>query len=98
MAERRLDEMGISRRIGLKLAHFTVTPEIIRRTDYAVIYPRSMARRINGGSAFRILDIRLEMPRIEIKVHAHAHAQSDLGIRWLSRTLIETCQDAVGPD
>lgn len=98
MAERRLDELGIARKTGLKLAHITVTPEIIRLTDYAVIYPRSMAQRIGGSGAFRVLEIHLEMPRVEIKVHTHSHAQGDLGIRWLSRTLIEVCQAGVGSE
>jgi DNA-binding transcriptional LysR family regulator len=92
MAERYLDQLGLQRQIGLRLAHITVTPEIIRQTDFAIIYPRSMAERINGARAFRILPLRLEMPRIEIRVHTHARASADPGIQWFSRMLTEVCQ------
>ncbi|CAN5769716.1 LysR family transcriptional regulator [soil metagenome] len=89
MVERWLDEQGIERQTALRIAHFTVAPEVIRQTDLGVVFPRSLAGRINRDGAFLLLPLPFEAPPIHVDVHIHANFQSDLGIRWLSATLLE---------
>jgi DNA-binding transcriptional LysR family regulator len=89
MVERWLDTHGVERTVALRLAHFTIAPEIVRQTDLAVIFPRNMAERVNHAGAFRLLSLPFETLSVEVKVHTHSHFASDLGIRWLRDTLIK---------
>jgi DNA-binding transcriptional LysR family regulator len=88
MIEQWLSDSGIRRQIGLRIARFTVAPEIVRKTDLAVIFPRSVALRINQDKAFCLMKLPLDLPTVEVGVHTHSHFGSDLGIRWLRKTLV----------
>ncbi|MFL9924075.1 LysR family transcriptional regulator [Herbaspirillum lusitanum] len=86
--EKWLDENAIQRNIALRLAHFTLAPEIVRQTDFAVLYPRSISERINRQHEFSLLELPFETPAIEVMVHSHLHFSNDMGITWLSDTLV----------
>jgi DNA-binding transcriptional LysR family regulator len=88
MVERWLDDSGIRRNTALQLGHFTMAPEIVRQTDLAVIYPRSIARRVNRLGEFALLELPFETPSIEVQVHTHLHFANDMGIQWLSGMLV----------
>lgn len=83
MAESWLDVMGVQRTVALRLAHFTIAPEVVRNTDLAVIFPRSMGERVNHAGGFRLIELPDGSPHIEVKVYTHSHFASDQGIRWL---------------
>jgi DNA-binding transcriptional LysR family regulator len=73
----------------LRLPHFIVAPEIVRTTDLAVIFPRSIAERFNRGHAFRLLTLPFDLPAIEVKIHTHVRFSSDAGIQWLRDVLMD---------
>jgi DNA-binding transcriptional LysR family regulator len=89
MVEQWLAEAGIKRQIAVRVGHFTVAPEIVRSTDFAVMFPESLARQLNSSKNFRLLMPPFELPRVEIKVHSHARFASDMGIAWLRSTVVE---------
>jgi len=89
MVERWLDLHQVKRTIALRLAHFTVAPEIVRQTDLAVIYPRSMALQLSQYGDFALLKLPFKTLPIDVMVHTHAHFSSDLGIRWIRDLLIQ---------
>lgn len=89
LAERWLTEIGVRRQIVLRLGHFTVAPSVVRDTDLAVIFPRSVARLINADGGFALLPLPPGHPVVDIRVHTHAHFAGDAGIRWLRDRLIE---------
>lgn len=91
MAETWLDGLGVRRNVGLRLAHFTLAPEIVRNTDLAVIFPRSMAERVNHAGGFRLVELPDGAPNIEVKSYTHAHFASDQGIRWLQNLFVRHC-------
>jgi DNA-binding transcriptional LysR family regulator len=88
MIEQWLSDSGIKRQIGLRIARFTVAPEIVRKTDLAVIFPKSVAVRFNQEKAFCLMNLPFDLPTVEVGVHTHSHFGSDLGIRWLRKTLV----------
>ena len=94
MVEQHLDSLGITRRPAVRTAHFTVAPEIVASTDLAVLFPRSVAERVNRGGAFCLLALPFALPEVEIAVHSHAHFSGDLGIRWLRGRLVAMFGDA----
>lgn len=83
MVEQWLEELNLKRDIVLRLPHFVVAPEIVRNTDLAVIFPKSIAQRFNKNKAFRILPLPFSLPPIEIQVHLHTQFSADPGIAWL---------------
>jgi DNA-binding transcriptional LysR family regulator len=52
LTEKWLERMDIQRNIVLQLPHFIAAPEIVRSTDLAVIFPRSIAERFNRARQF----------------------------------------------
>lgn len=78
-----LTDAGIKRQIAIRVGHFTVAPDIVRRTDLAVIFPESLGRQMNSASAFRLLSLPFDLPPVEIKVHSHPRFASDKGIAWM---------------
>jgi DNA-binding transcriptional LysR family regulator len=89
MVEQWLDELHLKREVVLRLPHFVVAPEIVLKTDLAVIFPRSIAQRFNQNNTFRIIPLPFSLPPIEIRVHSHLHFSADPGIAWLRNTLYE---------
>jgi DNA-binding transcriptional LysR family regulator len=83
MTERWLDQIGIKRTIALRVAHFTIAPEIVKQTDLAVVFPLSMAKRVNQSNDFCLLSIPGDTQDIDVKVHTHVNFSSDSGINWL---------------
>jgi DNA-binding transcriptional LysR family regulator len=88
LAERWLTETGVKRQVALWLGHFTVAPSVVRSTDLAVIFPRSIATVMNEDGAFELLPLPAGHPVIDIQVHTHAHFRGDAGIRWLRDSFI----------
>lgn len=86
LTEQWLSNMDIKRNIVLHLPHFTVAPEIVRGTDLAVIFPRSIAERFNRGRAYKLLVLPFAFPPIEVKLHWHQRFSNDAGIDWLRAT------------
>ncbi|SAL49046.1 LysR family transcriptional regulator [Caballeronia concitans] len=87
MVEQWLDELNLKRDVVVQLPHFVVAPEIVTNTDLAVIFPKSIAQRLNRGKAFRILPLPFALPPIEIQVHSHSQFTSDPGVAWLRNTI-----------
>ena len=82
MVDQCLRELGHKRAVRVRVGHLTVAPDIVRTTDLAVIYPESLARRINDGG-LRLLPLPFAVPPIEVKVHVDAKFAGDVGVRWL---------------
>ena len=87
MVEQWLEDLNLKRDVVLRLPHFVVAPEIVRHTDLAVIFPRSIAQRFNQNGAFRILPLPFALPPIEIQVHSPAQFSADPGIAWLREAI-----------
>lgn len=81
---------GLHRRIALRVPHFTVVPQILRRTDWAVTLPRRVARQFNEGGEFTIYALPPGVPEVEVTVHWHENFDSDDGNAWLRAQIIET--------
>ena len=88
LTEQWLTEIGIRRRVVLRLGHFTIAPSVVRASDLAVIFPESVARLINVENEFALLPLPPGRPTIDIRVHTHAHFRADPGIRWLRDSMV----------
>lgn len=89
LAERWLTEIGIKRQIVLRLGHFTVAPSVVRESDLAVIFPKSVAALINADGAFALLSLPPGHPVVDIRLYVHTHFESDAGIQWLRSAVLQ---------
>lgn len=84
MARSRLEQLGISYRVVARLEHFTVLPEVVRRTDYAAIFPHSVLTLMSGQAGLEIRELPFDIPSYAIKLWVHELFGSDPGIIWIS--------------
>lgn len=83
MARDLLEERRVTYRVRARLEHFTVLPEVVRRTDYAAIFPRSVFELMQGREGLETRDLPFPIPSYAIKIWIHGQFVSDPGIRWL---------------
>lgn len=89
LVEQRLAMIGAKRRIAARIGHITVAPEIVKRTDLAAIYPKSVSERLNENGEFRLLPFPFEIPATSIKLHVHNLFMDDPGIVWLRDNILK---------
>jgi DNA-binding transcriptional LysR family regulator len=80
---------GLHRRIALRVSHFNVTPEILRRTDWMVTLPRGVAEALNESRQFVIYPLPIDLPRFESTIHWHELYDGDMGNLWLRQLLVD---------
>lgn len=78
--------------ITLTIPNYTIAPEIISKTDFGVIIPKSIAKRYNINNEFRFYDINLKNNVIEIGLYYHKLYKNDPSIKWMRGIFIEHFQ------
>ncbi len=87
--EEALDRAGLSRRIALRVPHFTVVPMVLERTDLILILPRRVARVYERQGKFKSLPPPVAIPPADVGVHWHERFDADPGNRWLRDQLLD---------
>lgn len=85
-----LREHDIQRSIALQLPQFSVVPQILQRTDWAVTLPRRAAHSLNSGRHFSTFELPVAIPEVEVTVHWHADFEQSEANLWLRTLLIDT--------
>lgn len=83
MARQRVAELGVPYRMAAQLYHFTVLPEIIRRTDHAALFPVSVLAEVNRHGEFDHRDLPFDVPPFEVNFWIHESFARDPGLDWL---------------
>lgn len=86
--EEALERAGLSRRIVLRVPHFTVVPMVLERTDLILTLPARVARVYERSGGFKLLSPPVPIPSAEVAVHWHERFDADSGNRWLREQLI----------
>jgi DNA-binding transcriptional LysR family regulator len=87
MARDTLAELGLSHRLVARLEHFTILPEVIRRTDHAALFPYSVLQRMQPATGLDMREIPVPIPHYEIRVWVHRQFAEDPGIEWLRKAV-----------
>ena len=82
LVDRRLSELGCELIATLQIGSLSGAPDIIRGTDLAVVYPRSLAEKINEHNAFALLPLPFEIETMHIQAHTHSRYANDAGLLW----------------
>ena len=87
--EEALDRAGLSRRIALRVPHFTVAPMVLERTDLILTLPARVARVFERRGNLKSLPPPVTIPPAEVAVHWHERFEADPGNRWLRELMTE---------
>lgn len=87
LAERKLADENARPLIAVR-GHFTTAPEIVRRSDLAVIFPKLLAQDLHRAKDFLLFDLPFELPEIDVKVHSHSRFVNDAGIKRMCQTSV----------
>jgi DNA-binding transcriptional LysR family regulator len=87
--EEALDRAGLSRRIALRVPHFTVAPMVLERTDLILTLPARVARVFERRGNLKSLPPPVAIPSAEVAVHWHERFEGDPGNRWLRELMSE---------
>src|SRR6476661_5285530 len=81
--EDAFERAGISRRIALRVPHFTGVPMVLERTDLILPLPARVARVYEKRGNFKSLPPPVSIPQADVGVHWHERFEADAGNRWL---------------
>lgn len=91
--------LGLSRRIALRVPHFSVVPHIVANSDLVAAVDEPVARHFAGLLPIRILEPPLELPRAVVRMAWHERTARDPARVWLrgviQRAAAEACERAV---
>ena len=87
--EQALERAGVTRRIALRVPHFTVVPMVLQRTDLIMTMPQRVARVYGRLGKFKWLPLPIPIPPADVAVHWHERFDADAGNRWLRQQLVE---------
>ena len=87
--EEALERAGLSRKIALRVPHFTVVPMVLERSDLILILPAKVARVYERQGSFRFLPPPVPIPPADVAAHWHERFERDPGNRWLRETIME---------
>jgi DNA-binding transcriptional LysR family regulator len=89
VVEERLQELGCTRKIALRVPHFSVLPEVIATTDLLLVLPSGAARRFAAQHPVRAFDLPFKVRKLETMLRWHEHSGDIAALRWLCRTVRE---------
>lgn len=86
--------LGIHRKIGLDIPHFSVLPRILSRSDLAATLPLRIAKlfQSEGHDQFMLYRLPVDIPAVDITLHWHEDFDSDAGNSWLRQLIIDLLQ------
>ena len=85
--ERHLSALGITRRVVLRVPHFTVVPAIVQQTDLITTLPSYVLSYIRNLPNLKTFKLPFDVPSYDIKQFWHERKHKDPANRWL-RTLV----------
>ena len=87
--EEALEKNGITRRIALRVPHFTVLPMVLERTDLLLTIPLRIARALEKQGRLKALKLPVPIPAADIGLHWHERVEQDPGNRWLREQMFD---------
>jgi DNA-binding transcriptional LysR family regulator len=89
----RLQELGCTRKIALRVPHFSVLPEVIATTDLLIAIPSGIARTFAAQHSVRAFDLPFTVRKLEVMLRWQEHSGDIVAQRWLRQTVRECVLD-----
>lgn len=87
-----MTEMGLHRKVKLRVPHFTSLVEAIASTDLLLTLPTRMAHAFAGNGRMRVLPLSLPLPIpiFEVNLYWRPNAQDSSAQQWFCDTIART--------
>jgi DNA-binding transcriptional LysR family regulator len=87
--------LGVHRKIGLDIPHFSVLPRILARSDLVATLPLRIAKLFQSEAPgqFAVYKLPVEMPTADITLHWHEDFDTDVGNAWLRQVIVDLLQE-----
>lgn len=83
IAERRMAQMGIERRIVLRSPHFMSVPLLVASSDVISVVPLAVGRAYARIAPLKLVAPPFDIPVIELKQFWHRRLHADPGVVWM---------------
>jgi DNA-binding transcriptional LysR family regulator len=85
-----LSEMGLTRKIRLRVPHFTSLVAVISSTDLLMTLPTRAANAFASDGRMRVLPLPFSVPSVEVSLYWSPNAQDASAQQWLGDTIART--------
>lgn len=89
LLEATLKELGVKRKVALKLPGFLGLSAILLSTDLVATLPQHIGETLARAAGLRVLPCPFEIPSFTVKQHWHARYHHDPANRWLRSVCAE---------
>lgn len=87
--EKLMRDLGLERRIQVRLAHLVSVPMLIATSNLIAVVPRAVAAPYANIPELKILPPPMRIPPLEIKLYWHRRAHRDPPVVWLRKVVAE---------
>jgi len=87
MIEDMLEKLKVSRRVALKIPHFSVLPSIIPGSEMIACLPSRVAGMFAESGSMRIIEFPIELPTFEVEVYWKIQLEDSIAQQWFSHTI-----------
>lgn len=93
LIEEHLALEDLPRKIALRVPHFNVVPEIVRRTDLIAIASATFVKHMRVEAGLQTLELPFDIKPYSIRQFWHQRNHDDPAHRWLRATVAELFQE-----
>ncbi|SAK79389.1 LysR family transcriptional regulator [Caballeronia fortuita] len=93
LVEDVLSEMGLTRKIVLRVPHFTSLFSSIATTDLVLTLPTRVARAYAREGQMKVLPLPFQIPAFEVNLYWYPHAEDSAAQQWFCETIKRTLSD-----
>ncbi|SFB00561.1 DNA-binding transcriptional regulator, LysR family [Collimonas sp. OK607] len=90
LVEDVMTEMGLTRKIGLRVPHFTNLVAVISSTDLLLTLPTRVARAFAADGRMRTLALPFPIPSFEVNLYWQARTEDSAAQQWFCDTIRRT--------
>lgn len=87
LAEEKMQELNIERKVILEVPHFLILPKILRQNDFLGIIPVHIARQFAADGSLCIHPLPFQVPDFDISLYWRSQAFHSPAQRWFCSTL-----------
>ena len=87
--DKALERLGHSRKIGLRVPHYSIVPQVVANSDLIAAIDERFARRFVTALPLRILEPPLKLRSVHVDLLWHSRTADDPARAWLRQCITE---------
>lgn len=88
LVEDAMTEMGLTRKIALKVPHFTNLVDVIASTDLLLTLPTRIARAFASGGRMRAAPLPFPIPSFDVNLYWQPQTEDSAAQQWFCNTIL----------